>query len=123
MRLFIALDIDADIRERITVFRDQMRQLAPDVRWVDPETFHVTLQFLGETRKLDEIRAALKQVKAVPIHLAFRGAGFFPNPNAPRVFWAGIEGDENLQASWQRASQLPPYLLASSAMLAPTRRT
>ena len=67
MRLFVALDIDADIRERIAEFRNQMRPLAPDVRWVGPETFHVTLQFLGETKKLDEIQQALRQVKGSPI--------------------------------------------------------
>ena len=31
------------------------------------------------------------------MQLAFRGAGFFPNPKAPRVFWVGIEADEHLQ--------------------------
>ncbi len=97
MRLFVALDIDPEIRRAITAFRDQMRLLAPDVRWVGPETFHVTLQFLGETKKLEEIRQALQQVKCTPTQLAFRGAGFFPNSRAPRVFWAGIEGDEHLQ--------------------------
>jgi RNA 2',3'-cyclic 3'-phosphodiesterase len=97
MRLFIALDIVPEIRERITAFRDQMRALAPDVRWVGSETFHITLQFLGETKKLDEVRHALQQVKRAPTQLAFLGAGFFPNPKAPRVFWIGIEGDENLQ--------------------------
>jgi len=97
MRLFVALDIAADIRERITTFRSQMRMLATDVRWVGPETFHITLQFLGETKKLDEIRHALKELKCAPTSLAFRGAGFFPNPKSPRVFWVGIEGDQNLQ--------------------------
>ena len=47
MRFFVGLDIDPEIRERIAAFRNQMRMLAPDVRWVGPETFHVTLQFLG----------------------------------------------------------------------------
>ena len=97
MRLFVALDIDAEIRRRIADFRDQMRTLASDVRWVSPETFHVTLQFLGETTKLDEIRAALAEIKAEVIELAFRGSGFFPAPKAPRVFWVGIEADERLQ--------------------------
>src|ERR1035441_4102041 len=97
MRLFIALDIDPDIRERITTFRTHMRQLAPDVRWVGPETFHVTLQFLGETKKSDEIRRALQPVKSPPLRISFRGAGFFPNPKAPRVFWIGIEGDQRMQ--------------------------
>jgi RNA 2',3'-cyclic 3'-phosphodiesterase len=98
MRLFVALDIDANIRARITDFRNQMRPLAPDVRWVGPETFHVTLQFLGETKKLAEIQSALRLVKGSPITITFRGAGFFPTPEAPRVFWVGIESDQNLQA-------------------------
>ena len=91
MRLFVALDIDAEIRERIADFRDQMRALAPDVRWVGPETFHVTLQFLGETKKLDEIQTRAAAGEGSPIHLAFRDAGFFPTPKSPRVFWVGIE--------------------------------
>ena len=97
MRLFVALDIEPQIRERITAFRDQMRNLAPDVRWVSPETFHVTLQFLGETNDLNEIVRALTIVQCAAITIAFRGAGFFPNPKAPRVFWAGIQGDGHLQ--------------------------
>jgi RNA 2',3'-cyclic 3'-phosphodiesterase len=97
MRLFVALDIEPGIRERITGFRDQLRPLAPSVRWVDPKTFHVTLQFLGETRNLEEICVALNQVHRAPVTLFFRGAGFFPHPKAPRVFWVGIESDERLQ--------------------------
>ncbi len=97
MRLFVALDIDADIRARIAAFRDRMRHLAPDVRWVGPETFHVTLQFLGETKKVAEIQKALRLAKGSPITLAFRSAGFFPNPKSPRVFWVGIESDQDLQ--------------------------
>jgi len=97
MRLFVALDIDADIRSRIALFRDQMRTLAPGVRWVGPETFHVTLQFLGETPKVEEIKRALAQVKAVPVPLTFGGAGFFPTPQRARVFWVGIESGSELQ--------------------------
>jgi 2'-5' RNA ligase len=97
MRLFVALDIDPEVRRRITEFRNQMRPLAPDVRWVDPETFHITLQFLGETKRLDEIQRALQSVRAAPIELSFRNAGFFPSTKSPRVFWVGIEADQNLQ--------------------------
>lgn len=97
MRLFVALDIDEQIRERIATFRDQMRTLAPGVRWVGPETFHITLQFLGETQKAEEIKIALATVQAAPVTVSFGGAGFFPNPNRARVFWAGIHSDEKLQ--------------------------
>jgi RNA 2',3'-cyclic 3'-phosphodiesterase len=97
MRLFVALDIDPDIRQRIGEFRNHLRAYAPDVRWVGPETFHVTLQFLGETEKIDAIRTALQQVRASEVPLSFRGTGFFPNPKSPRVFWVGIDSDEYLQ--------------------------
>ena len=105
MRLFVALDIDPEVRRRITEFRNQMRPLAPDVRWVDQETFHITLQFLGETKRLDEIQRALQSVRAAPIELSFRNAGFFPSPKSPRVFWVGIEADQNLQGLVNSISQ------------------
>ena len=97
MRLFVAVDIDPEVRERITSFRNQLCPAAPDVRWVGPETYHVTLQFLGETKRLEEVRSALRGIQSEPVTLSFRGVGFFPNPRSPRVFWIGIEGDEHLQ--------------------------
>lgn len=107
--MFVALDIDELIRDRITEFRDRLRSLVPDVRWVGPETFHITLQFLGEIMKLDETVHALQAVKSLPVHLSFCGIGFFPNPKAPRILWAGIQGDEHLQ----------PLVSAISSALAP----
>lgn len=97
MRLFVALDIDPEIRRCINDFRERMRPYAPDVRWVGPETFHITVQFIGETEKLMDIRAALQQVRGAAVPLTFRGTGFFPNAKSPRVFWVGIEADEHLQ--------------------------
>ena len=97
MRLFVALDIDTAIRERIAAFRDELRALGPGARWVGPETFHITLQFLGETAKLEQIKGALAMVKGAPVGLNFRGTGFFPSPQRARVFWVGIESDEHLQ--------------------------
>ena len=97
MRLFVALDIDPEIRQRIGEFRDKIRPYAPGIRWVGLETFHITLQFIGETNQLAEVRSALQQVRGRAIPLAFRGTGFFPNAKAPRVFWVGIDSDEHLQ--------------------------
>jgi 2'-5' RNA ligase len=98
MRIFIALDIDAEIRRRIARFMDGVRGFAPDVRWVSPESLHITLKFIGEkpSNVVDQIKGALAQVKAVPFEISFRGHGFFPNPRAARVFWVGIEAGPQL---------------------------
>jgi 2'-5' RNA ligase len=116
MRLFVALDIEPEIRQRIGEFRSQMKAFAPDVRWVGPEMFHITLQFLGETAKGEELKSALRLVKCSPIPLAFRDAGFFPNAKSPRVFWVGIGSDHRLQELVKSvAEQLRPLGFQSEA--------
>jgi 2'-5' RNA ligase len=98
MRLFIALDIPAEIRARLTEYMDRARLLAPNARWARVEGLHVTLKFIGhvDDAVVDKIKAALRPIKAVSFKVKFSGVGFFPNPNAARVFWAGVEGGESL---------------------------
>ena len=98
MRLFVALDIDPAIRQRLEEFVNGLRAQVPGVRFVGPETFHVTLKFLGETARVEEIERALAVVRGAPFEMAFRGCGFFPSANRARVFWAGIEAPAELQA-------------------------
>jgi 2'-5' RNA ligase len=98
MRLFIAVDIEAEIRERIARFVEGVQNFAPEARWVSGESFHLTLKFIGEQppAKLDRIRQALGAVRASPAAVRFRGTGFFPCPRSARVFWVGIEAEANL---------------------------
>ena len=100
MRLFVALDIATDIRERIARFLDGVRELAPDDRWVRPESLHVTLKFIGEQpdASVDQIRKALSSIESSAIEMSFRGYGFFPTAKAPRVFWIGIDAGANIVA-------------------------
>ena len=98
MRLFVALDIDDAVRERITRFLEGVREFAPDARWVQPESLHVTLKFIGEQpeAKLERIKNALHGARCESTTMKFCGYGFFPTPGSARVFWIGIEADGNL---------------------------
>jgi 2'-5' RNA ligase len=100
MRLFIALDIDESIRERIVLFMDGVRDFAPDARWVHPESLHVTLRFIGEQPdgSVDRIRLALQSVAAGTTEIQFRGYGFFPTTKSARVFWIGMDTGPQLAA-------------------------
>jgi len=93
MRIFIALDIDDAIRERIRRFLEGVRGFTPDARWVRPESLHVTLKFIGEKpmNHVEEIKRALASVTSQSFEIRFRGYGFFPTANSARVFWIGIE--------------------------------
>lgn len=98
MRLFVALDIDEEIRQRIARFAEGVHGFAPEARWVKPEAMHVTLKFIGE-RPEDSVAAigeALSQVAMKPFTVSFRGYGFFPTVKMARVFWIGIESGPEL---------------------------
>ncbi len=99
MRLFIALDIDDHIRERLAGFMDGLRGFAPEVRWVRMESLHVTLKFIGEKPPefVTRLTEALHRIRGTQFEVAFRGYGFFPTAKSVRVFWAGIEAGADLQ--------------------------
>jgi RNA 2',3'-cyclic 3'-phosphodiesterase len=99
MRIFVALDIDDAIRERLRVFVEGVQGFAPDGRWVRPESLHVTLKFIGEKpdAAVEEIKRALAEVRGDSFAIAFRGYGFFPTLKAPRVFWVGIQAGPELE--------------------------
>jgi RNA 2',3'-cyclic 3'-phosphodiesterase len=98
MRLFVALDIDDDIRTRISRFLDGVREFAPEARWVRPESLHITLKFIGEKSEdeTETIRQSLEMIPCDAFPINIRGYGFFPGSRAPRVFWIGVEADPKL---------------------------
>jgi len=100
MRLFVALDIDDNIRGRVAGFLNGVRGFVPDARWVRPESLHVTLKFIGEKSEdeVGKIRLALETIVAKPVGMNIRGYGFFPGTRRPRVFWIGIESGTELAA-------------------------
>jgi 2'-5' RNA ligase len=101
VRLFVALAISEEVRERIAQLVREFRGFAPRANWIRAENLHVTLKFLGETPadKLEAICGALRTVRSSgAVKLRFHGLGFFPNEERAKVFWAGVETSENLPA-------------------------
>jgi 2'-5' RNA ligase len=104
VRLFVALEIPAAVRDNLAALINDLRAADASssknkARWVRPENLHVTLKFIGnvDAGKLDAIRGALAEVcSGSAVELRFRGLGFFPNEKRPRVLWAGIEASSNL---------------------------
>jgi len=98
MRIFIALDIDDAIRQRLARFMDGVREFASDARWVSSESLHVTLKFIGETPagKVEEIRRTLGAVQGQEMEISFRDYGYFPTAKSARVFWIGIQAGTEL---------------------------
>ncbi len=98
MRLFVALDLDEEILLRIQKYISSVAGFAPDLRWVRPESLHITLKFIGERPQgeIDRIEEALGSVQAPSFPVVVGRYGFFPNAKFPRAFWTGVEAEAAL---------------------------
>ncbi len=98
MRVFIAIDLENEVRAKIARFLEGVRGFAPDARWVCPESLHITLKFIGEEKpeQVAAITECLQRVEGNRAEIRFAGYGFFPTAKAPRVFWIGIQASPEL---------------------------
>jgi 2'-5' RNA ligase len=99
VRLFVALELPAEVHAGLAALIRELRALAPQVKWVRAENLHLTLKFIGEAEsaKLDGIRAALAEVRSShAVAMLVQGLGFFPDDHRPRVLWAGTRAPDHL---------------------------
>lgn len=96
MRLFVALDLPWELRQRIAMLAGSG---VPGARWVPPENYHVTLRFIGETPawRADEIDEALAALKARAFELTLAGVGTFGRSGRGMSLWVGVERNPRLE--------------------------
>ena len=101
MRLFLAINLPADVRERAVRATAPLRAAAPGVAWVDEARLHLTLKFLGECPEsaVAPLAATVGAIAAghMPFEIAVEGAGAFPNLRKPRVVWLGVAPSTKLE--------------------------
>jgi 2'-5' RNA ligase len=98
MRLFVAIEIDPTVRDRIAEFASRLKPHLSNARWSRPEGLHITLKFLGNVSddKRSSIEGKLRSINAQSFSLSVRDAGVFPNAKSPRVLWVGLDAPKNL---------------------------
>src|SRR5882762_7812623 len=98
MRIFIGIDLDPEVRARIERFLEGVEGFASEARWVQPESLHITLKFIGEqpSERVEAITERLRRVEGSAFKIRAGGYGFFPTAKAPRVFWIGVNAGPQL---------------------------
>jgi 2'-5' RNA ligase len=74
----------------------ELRRHRANVRWVPEHNIHVTLRFLGEitAAQIDTARTLMETAEAFQgFSLCASGLGAFPLLRAPRILWAGVDGE------------------------------
>jgi 2'-5' RNA ligase len=116
-RCFVAVPVPRAVRDALGVAVNAWRAdpTAPNLRWTDPEGWHLTLAFLGATEPtaVPELRARLAELagRVDPFVVSTGAAGAFPRLGAAQSVWLGIaDPDGRLAglAEWIQTAVLPP---------------
>lgn len=89
-RLFFAIPLPRYVSESLARLREEARGF----RWILPENYHLTLNFLGEVESEAEeaVRRAAREIRVGSFFLPVAGVGHFPPRGEPQVVWAGVGG-------------------------------
>jgi RNA 2',3'-cyclic 3'-phosphodiesterase len=97
VRLFVALSPSPEARRHLADATRSLRSRDDALRWTEPDSWHLTLAFLGSVDEsvLSELTERLgRAARRHPVlHLAFEGAGTFGSRRRARVLWTGVTGD------------------------------
>ncbi len=101
VRLFLAINLPADVRLEVVAATAALRECAPELAWVREPLLHLTLKFLGdvEPSRTEAIAATASAVagRHRELLMTLSGIGAFPNFRKARVVWMGIEHEPRLE--------------------------
>lgn len=105
IRAFLALPLPPEVLSALRV----QQFLLPLPRKVDPDSFHLTLVFLGEQPEpvLEAAHEAFAETRVPPFPLSLKSLGLFGGTK-PRAAWAGVTPSEplnRLQAKLDHAAR------------------
>jgi len=107
IRGFIALELPPAVRETLGSLEQRLKMGQHSfVKWVDPNSIHITLKFLGSVpaSAVPDIAKVIDGLPklAAPLSFQVQELGVFPNWKRPQVVWVGIGGDTSRLAGIQR---------------------
>jgi RNA 2',3'-cyclic 3'-phosphodiesterase len=101
MRLFVGIPLTAAVIEELSAISMRLQSQADRLRWSVPESWHITLQFLGNTQQHECIVSRLRELRLPALPVQLEGLGFFDRAG---VFFAGVNLTPELQALQQRVT-------------------
>ena len=97
-RCFVGVPIgeplDGELRVALGALKGAASAEADDLRWIDPQEWHLTLAFMGPTAE-EEIPRLIEAINDVasnhaPFAIPTGGLGAFPSRREVRILWYGL---------------------------------
>jgi RNA 2',3'-cyclic 3'-phosphodiesterase len=101
MRLFVGIPLAPAVIEELSAVSIRLQSDADGLRWSAQESWHITLQFLGNTPQHECIVSRLRELRSPAVPILLEGLGFFERAG---VFFAGVNLTPELEALQQRVT-------------------
>src|SRR5664280_1331673 len=103
MRLFVGVPLAAAVTRELMAACARLRSDGDGLRWSRPESWHVTLQFLGNVapEQYECLGSRLREVNVPPVPISLEGLGCFDRAG---VFFAGVKATPELLLLQQRVA-------------------
>lgn len=90
MRLFLGIPLVDATAASLTRLTTRLRSKSGNLRWSEPESWHITLQFLGNTapEQYDCLIARLAQLRSPPVPIRLAELGIFDRAG---IFYAEVD--------------------------------
>jgi RNA 2',3'-cyclic 3'-phosphodiesterase len=95
MRLFIALNFDDAVKDKICAATEMLRPHTAGGNFTLRENLHLTLVFIGESTRLEAVKSAMNSINGKEFTLIIKDFGSFSSDNG-KVCWLGIERSKDL---------------------------
>ena len=92
MRLFIAIQLNDEMKAALTDVQDNMRRQGVRGNFTKRENLHLTLAFIGEYPDQYDIKEIIDRIDFEPFTISLDGIGSFGS-----LWWAGLAGSEELK--------------------------
>lgn len=101
MRLFVGIPVADAVRAEVAAVVAELRRGQENLRWSSPESWHITLQFLGnaDAKQLDCLKTSLAEVHSPLVPVRLGALGSFENAG---VVFVEVEVSPELAALQQR---------------------
>lgn len=103
MRLFVGIPLPDGVIEELLALSLRLRAAGDGLRWSAPESWHITLQFLGTTdqQQYECTVARLRELRSAPVPIALGSTDFFDHAG---IFFAGVVLSPELRALQQQVT-------------------
>lgn len=97
MRLFVGIPLAPPVMDQLSRLSASLRSHSDGLKWSPPESWHITLQFLGNSsaEQYECLVARLRELRARPVPIQLGGLGLFDRAG---IFYAGVDPARELRA-------------------------